>query len=163
MLTSSTRADVLPASRQPGSSSSVTQTFSALSPVDRPTERITIGSNWQARVASSSSASNSLSKDPKALDCECGIPAIRKTIDQGNSKGKQYWSCPIQEDGCEFFEYVVEGLSFSLATPVTSNIPSKRSHSSVCGVPYFVMLASLMDLPGSGGAIDGTSNKKMSL
>lgn len=129
MLTLSTKADLPPASHQPGSSLATL--------VDRQSEPITIGSNWQARVApsvSSSSASNAFSKNLKIPDCECGVPAIRKTIDQGNAKGKQFWSCPIQTDGCEFFEYVVEGASFNLATAATSNIPSKRSHSSVCGV-----------------------------
>lgn len=93
---------------------------------------LVISSDWQAHISSPMPRSSTGSSIRP--DCECGVPAIRKMINLGNAKGRDYWSCPIQEDGCSFFEYVEGPASPSapLASSSTINIPAKRPHSSVC-------------------------------
>lgn len=101
-------------------------------PLERPSEPITISTNWQARVmpvaSSSTSSLPTTSNKTSTPECECGVSAVRKTVNQGISKGKQYWGCPIQDDGCGFFEYVAKE---QLLPSDVSNVPSKRPYSSV--------------------------------
>ncbi|KAF9523469.1 DNA topoisomerase [Crepidotus variabilis] len=124
----------------------------ASSSTSRVNEPIVVSSTWQARITPStaytstpasytstsstaattsygfySSNSTGKAKATSAIpDCECGVSAIRKTIESGYSAGKQYWSCQIVEDGCGFYESIAEAEPLSPAAP---SIPAKRTYS----------------------------------
>lgn len=118
-----------------GTSWTVESSLLTLAVPERPSEPITISSNWQARImpVTSSSMSNlpSTSHGTSTPECECGVSAVRKTVNQGISKGKQYWGCPIQDDGCGYFKYINESQHDSEVSSDTTNLPFKRSYSSV--------------------------------
>lgn len=136
----------------PGRTASTSyQAAAAVTPSSvRPSEPITVSSTWQARMTplattvyssgsathpgSSNSAVASTSSAPAnmqaAPDCECGVSAIRKTIETGYSAGKQYWSCQIRDDGCGFYQSIVD--NDKVGSESDSTVPTKRAYPSVC-------------------------------
>ncbi|KII92565.1 hypothetical protein PLICRDRAFT_89135 [Plicaturopsis crispa FD-325 SS-3] len=88
-----------------------------------------------ASSSASASTSNAAASSSNAVNCSCGVAAVRRTVTSNSaSKGRAFWGCG-SDVGCGFFEFVdgpgaVAGPSRPAPAPPPKTVPAKRPVSS---------------------------------